>query len=287
VSSSASGTRSISTAKGTVQVPADPQRVVSIQPSTAATLWDLGVKPVGVYDLGAAYVPPRYRTDFAAAPKIGVNGEISIEKVAALKPDLIIGVDYEWNTKFYDQLSKIAPTVIVPADSWQHTAQVTADAVGKDAELQALAQKVESRSAEIKSAHATVLAKYKWDLLQGGFDDGQFWTYGPSTDVGAILAGAGVQYASTSSKAPKNDVGKLSYENIDQLADADVIGFYADWDGKPVSQGQALFTQKLWTALPAVQAKRLVPLADFLPGGYGDALALLDELEAGLKTLAG
>jgi iron complex transport system substrate-binding protein len=285
--STAATTRAVSSVKGTVQVPVDPQRIVSIQPSTAATLWDLDVNPVGVYDLGAQYVPPRYRTAFGGATKIGSNGEIDVEKVAALKPDLIVGVDYEWNTKSYDQLKAVAPTVIVPSDTWQNTSKITADSVGKSIELDALATKVTDRTAEIRSTYAATLAKYRWDLLQGGFDDGQFWVYGTGIDVGAILTAAGLQLATASSKAPKDDVGKISYENIDQLSDADVIGFYADWDGKPVEQGAQLFTQKLWAALPAVQAKRTVPLADFLPGGYGDVLALLDEFEAGLQQLGG
>ncbi|MDQ7908746.1 hypothetical protein RB614_29865 [Phytohabitans sp. ZYX-F-186] len=64
-----------------------------------------------------------------------------------------------------------------------------------------------------------------------------------------------------------------------------MIGFYAGYDGKPNNQGPQLFAQKGFTRLAAVQASRLVPIPDFLPGGYG-ALAVLDELEAGLTKLA-
>ncbi len=34
-----------------------------------------------------------------------------------------------------------------------------------------------------------------------------------------------------------------------------------------------------------MKAGHTVPIPDFLPAGYGDALAVLDQLEAGLKTL--
>lgn len=117
--SEAKGLRTVRTAKGPVKVPAEPTRVVSIQPSTANTLYDLGIDPIGVYDLGGEYVSPRYRARWNKAAKVGDDGEISVEKVAALEPDLIIGADYEWNTDVYGKLKEIAPTVITPATGWR------------------------------------------------------------------------------------------------------------------------------------------------------------------------
>jgi iron complex transport system substrate-binding protein len=291
-SSAAPSTRQVTTAKGPVTVPADPKRVVSIQPSATATLYDVGVASVGVYDEGSQYISPRYRTKWAAAPKIGSGGEIDVEKVAALDPDLIIGFDYDWNTKVYSQLTALAPTVIAPATTWQAGAHTVADAVNRLDRLTALSHQLTSRSARIKQTYAAQLAAYKWDLLQGGFDKGQYWLYGPNTDVGTILAAAGVQFASgsldsASSTNPGKGVRELSYEKIDLLSDAGVIGFYANYDNTPNNEAPALFAQQGFKNLAAVKAGRLVPFPDFLPGGYGDALAGLDELEAGLTKLEG
>ena len=121
--------------------------------------------------------------------------------------------------------------------------------------------------------------------MQGGFDTGQYWLYGPGSDIGQILAGAGVQFATGSAQTPGDANRALSYERIDVLADAGVIGFYANNDGTPNNEGPQLFAQEGFKALDAVKAGRLVPLPDFLPGGYGDALAALDEVETGLKKL--
>jgi iron complex transport system substrate-binding protein len=281
-----SGTRTVKTVKGPVKVPAEPTRVVSIQPSTASTLYDLGVDPIGVYDLGAQYVSPRYRAKWQKAAMIGDNGEINVEEVAALEPDLIVGVDYEYNTDYYAKLSTIAPTVITPATGWREISHTTAEAVDRLAQLAELQKELATRSARIRVKYAKQLDAYKWDILQGGFEAGNFWLYGPASDAGEILAGAGVRFA-TASAGTKGEEGEpLSYEKIGVLEDAGAIGFYANFDGSPNNEGPALFSQSAFKQLPAVKAGRTVPIPDFLPGGYGDALAILDELEAGLKQLS-
>ncbi|GAA2624265.1 iron-siderophore ABC transporter substrate-binding protein [Dactylosporangium fulvum] len=283
-SQAAAGTRKIDTAKGTIEVPAQPARVVTIQPSATASLYDLGVSPVGVYDQGAEYISPRYRDRWSAATKIGNAGQIDLEKVAALRPDLIIGVDFPWNTKVYDQLTALAPTVITPT-TWRATARVAADAVNRLGRVSELEQQMTTRADTIKSTYAAVLGRFRWAILQGGFDQGQFWVYGPGSDAGTILAAAGVQFATASAGVSGSGNQPFSYERIDALADADVIGFYTGYDGKPNNEGPKLFAQPAFNALRAVKAGRLVPIPDFLPGGYGDALAVLDELETGLREL--
>ena len=283
--SAGSGTRTVQSAKGPIEVPATPRRVVAIQPSALATILDVGGSVVGTYDEGEQYVTPRYLPKWQAASKVGTGGQVNVEKIAALDPDLVVGLDYSWNTDVYADLTKLAPTVIAPTTSWTATARCVADAVNRSAELEALVTKLAQRSAAIKTQYATTLQAYRWDILQGGFDKGQFWLYGPKSDAGVILADAGVQYASGSAQTPGNANRPLSYERIDVLSDADVIGFYANFDGTPNNEAPQLFAQPGFKALAAAKNKRLVPLPDFLPGGYGDALALLDELEAGLKRL--
>lgn len=280
------GWRTIQTAKGKVRVPAAPERVVSIQPSPLSTLYDLGVPVLGVYDLGRQYVSPRYRARWTKAAKVGTAGQISVEKVAALDPDLIVGADYEWNANVYSQLSQIAPTVLTVTDSWLAIARMTANAVNRAAALSTLERRLAQRSARIKSRYADVLARYRWDLLQGGFTAGQYWIYGPSSDIARIYAGAGVRFASAT-RATHTYSRTVSYEQIDLLSDADAIGFYANYDNTPNNESPKLFAQAGFKRLAAVKAKRLVPIPDFLPGGYGDALAALDQLEAGLKKLKG
>jgi iron complex transport system substrate-binding protein len=284
-SASSAATRTVQTAKGPVRVPVNPRRVVAIQPSALATLLDIGTSVVGAYDEGEQYVPPRYRSAFQKAAKVGDSGQINLEAVAALAPDLVIGVDYSWNTSAYGELAKLAPTVIAPTSSWAATASTVADAVGRTDRIDALAATLRQRGAALKAAHADVLGRYRWNILQGGFDPGQYWIYGPGSDIGQILAAAGVRFASASAATHGAANRSVSYELIDLLDDGDVIGFYSDFDNKPVNEGPALFAEPGFKKLTADRTGRLVPFPDFLPGGYGDALAALDELEAGLRRL--
>jgi iron complex transport system substrate-binding protein len=277
--------RTVESAKGSITVPADPQRIVALAPQVRSTLYDLGITPAGVYNEGDQYISPRYRSKLQASATIGSGGELDLEKVAAAAPDLIIGVDYSWNTDLYTKLSQIAPTVITATDTWQTVSEGTAAAVGRTADLKALQARFSARADEIASTFASELAAQKWDILQGGFDDGKFWLYGPKSDAGAILAAAGVQFASASTGVTGVDNEAVSYENLETLADADVIGYYANYDGTPTNNGPQLFKQTGFKSLAAVKAGRTVAFPDFLPGGYGDAIAVLDQLHTGLTRL--
>ena len=282
-------THTVQTAEGAVTVPSSPQRIVSIQPSAFATLLDVGdaSKVVGTYDEGAGYVSPRYLSVYNKVTKVGNEGQLNLEEIAALKPDLIIGANYTWNTQDYKELSAIAPTVIAPVTTWQATAQTVADASGRSTELDALKTQLSAGETQIKTQYATELAAHKWDILQGGFDSGQYWIYGPGSDVGTILAAAGVRFATASAGTSGSAGRSVSYEKIDLLSDAGVIGYYSDYSSSaPTNDGPQLFAQAGFKALSATKAKRLVAFPDFLPGGYGDALAVLAELRTGLKSLA-
>ncbi len=290
--SSSAATRRVDSARGPIMVPARPARVVSTDWFVNNTLYDLGVTPVGVQDPGAQYIAPRYRGAWTKAAKVNTTS-IQVEKIAALQPDLIIGTDgAAVPDELYRQLTAVAPTVLAVASPWQDMVRTVAEAMNRVDALQQLENRLADRAVAIKTGYADLLDRFRWDVLQGGFDQGRFYVYGPNSLAGLVLAPAGVRFAEASlaaAKITKPGVGiqSLSYENIDRLRDADAIAYYATYDGKPNNLGPQLFAQQLWKNLPAVKAGRLVPIPDFLVGGYGDALAMLDELEAGLKKIGG
>lgn len=99
-------TRIISTVTGDVEVPTHPERVI--------VDWDLGhVLALGVEPVGASktileygrFLEP-YVTD--QTQDIGGDGQVSVEKMLALNPDLII----TWDPKMVEKYSKVAPTVV-------------------------------------------------------------------------------------------------------------------------------------------------------------------------------
>lgn len=73
---------------------------------------------------------------------IGSSAEPSLEKVLELEPDLIIA-NKDYNAEIYDDLQKIAPTVLLGGyETWEDRLRATAEVVGKE-------DKAESYIAEI------------------------------------------------------------------------------------------------------------------------------------------
>ncbi|HVW46667.1 MAG TPA: ABC transporter substrate-binding protein [Solirubrobacterales bacterium] len=292
-----SETRVVKTVKGPVRVPAEPRRVVSVYPTTVSSLYDYGFDPVGVYYIAPEGISPRFRAKWEEATPIGDVGELDLTKIAALEPDLIVGADYEWNTNYYERLGRIAPTVMAPSTEWREAAHTIAAAVGAFEKLAALQKELTRRSAKIRNGFAGQLDAYRWDLVQGGGEGGEYLLYGPESGPGGVLTDAGVKLAKGSASVTNGEdasysavgvtgglEGVTNDSEVGVLDGAGVIGYYATFEGGPKNE-QILFAQPEYQALAAVRAGRTVPLADFLPAGYGDALALLDELEAGLRGL--
>ncbi|MFF2051797.1 ABC transporter substrate-binding protein [Leifsonia sp. NPDC058194] len=284
---SSAQTRSVSTPEGEVTIPVHPTRIVSVHSWTTESLLDFDVAPVGVENSGEQYVPGRYLTDWKKTDKVTDGGTIDYEKIAALKPDLIVGVDVPYLKDAYSKLSAIAPTAFAPFDddsTWQDYPKYTADFAGATAQYDALKKKYDARVASVSSTYATQLASVKWDVIQGGFDAGNYWIYSDTSPVGAILKELGAQFASASAATKAGENQSVSYEKTDLLTDADALIYYTNNDGTPANNIDKLFALQSYQDLPAVSGGHAVGTPDFLPGSYSDALGVIDAVEKNLKT---
>lgn len=283
-------TRVVGTAHGKVTVPAHPLRIVSVHSWSTESLFDLGLTPVGVEDSGANYVPPRYLKGWKAAAKVSTGADLDYERIAALKPDLIVGVDVPYLSKAYQRLSAIAPTAFASfreSDSWTAYPDATASFVNRTAQLARLKKKYADRIAAVRAAEGAKLSGSRWDVIQGGFDSGNYWIYGPSSPVGDILARLGARFASATAAVDKGATKSVSYERADLLTDADHLVYYTNNDGSPANDIQKLFALRAFKELPAARNHRVVGTADFLPGSYNDAIGVVDAIEKALKDHTG
>ncbi|HEY0248615.1 MAG TPA: ABC transporter substrate-binding protein [Gryllotalpicola sp.] len=278
-------TRTVTTPEGKVTIPTHPLRVVSVHSWTTESLFDLGVKPLGVEDSGAEYVPSRYLAKWTATEKVAQGATINFEKIAALKPDLIVGVDVPYLKQDYTKLSAIAPTVFAPFgnERWQSYPGYTADFLNRKPQLAALKKKYDDEIATIKERYAPELATLKWDVVQGGFDAGNYWIYSTTSPVGAVLTQLGAQFASASAAVKPGATNSVSYEQTDLLKDAGEIIYYTNNDGTPANNINKLFALQSYQNLPAVESGHVVGTADFLPGSYSDGLGLLASITDALK----
>jgi iron complex transport system substrate-binding protein len=134
------------------------KRVVAIEWDTVENLHMLGMAPVGAadmkgYDTWVAAPRPRGMKD------IGSRQSPSLERIAALKPDLIVVPDYR-STKNLAQLKKIATVLVThpyPSSGSQLNAMVTdfrrlASAVGRSARGEQVLQQLSNTLARSKAA---------------------------------------------------------------------------------------------------------------------------------------
>ncbi|MFF4600279.1 ABC transporter substrate-binding protein [Amycolatopsis sp. NPDC001319] len=135
--------------EGTTTIPRPPQRVVSVgqyRDSDAAVA--LGVVPLITPDLGK-FLPGGMSPWLKAKagthpPELFADTQLPFERIAALKPDLILGTDRSTLAQDYKTLSAIAPTLSSASgynkDTWQVTTRRVATALGRSPEALFFAQ---------------------------------------------------------------------------------------------------------------------------------------------------
>ena len=130
--------RVVTDVKGEVTIPANPKRIVDIS-GASDILSILGYDVIGTANSdGYDYTKlPTYLEDVLADAKIlgySMLAEMDVEAIIALEPDLIVISTVQ--EKMYDQLSKIAPVVMVEMKQvdWTEDFMHVANVFGKEAE---------------------------------------------------------------------------------------------------------------------------------------------------------
>lgn len=128
---------------GTTTIPAEPTRIVALSFEEDA-LSRVGISTVGhadnYYAAGEPYPWQVGEVDLSgSAPVIDAAGTVNFERIASLDPDLILATNFYGLDEAFPQLSQIAPTVGYETDwgkaTWQDTAAVIGQAVGREAEM--------------------------------------------------------------------------------------------------------------------------------------------------------
>lgn len=144
---------------GTTEIPAEPERVVAVGFNDQDFVLALGVVPVGTREyLGYDYAARPWAAealDGAVLPTVG-GEEIDLEAVAALEPDLIVGIYSFIDEATYQLLSAIAPTVAQTDEfkpggtPWQEQTLLTGRALGREDQAAALVDDLEAQFAAVR-----------------------------------------------------------------------------------------------------------------------------------------
>ncbi|MEV6174564.1 iron-siderophore ABC transporter substrate-binding protein [Streptomyces sp. NPDC051954] len=264
-SSSSSGAFPVKVATkfGTVAVGSPPQRVVALGWGDAETALALGVQPVGASDwlaFGGDGVGPWAKGLYERSPeKIGTL-EPEYEKIAALRPDLILDVKSSGDQTRYDTLSKIAPTIGVPKGgdqykiSWQQQTTMIAQALGRADEGGKLIRTTEAKSAAAAKAHP----EFKGRTVTLGSRTSSGWgAYVRGTSrVDFVQALGFVNNPEVDAEAGASFSVPVSEENLEML-DADLIVM------APIGvKASKITSDPLFESLPAVKAGHSVVFDD-------------------------
>ena len=220
---------------GTTTVEKKPERIVVVGLTEQDIALQLGYKPVATTEWygeqPSAVWPWAQEALGDAKPEVLSNADgYELEKIATLRPDLIIGVNAGMEQKTYDQLAKLAPTIGTPKGGtqyfspWDKQVELVAKALGMPERGAELIQGVKDSYAKVAAEHPEFAGKTA-TFSQNAFYDGEIYVYpeGLGTDFLSYLGFTINPKLTPLAKNPGEQVG-VSEERLDVI-DADVIVF--------------------------------------------------------------
>lgn len=251
--SSAGYPRTIQHAMGTTEIPAKPKRVVALDASYVDATLILDTPVVGYTEYRAIKGSlPDYlgddREKFGSeAQPVGTLAEPNLEKIAALNPDLIISAKVR-HEKQYEQLSKIAPTIMseTTGATWKENIRMEAKAVGQE---ELAEQEIAAYEKAAKTVGDAINAKAGNPTISiTRFIDGPTRLYQKKSFSGIVLKDAGL--ARPKSQDVEDFALEISPERIkDADADAIFVTVYADEKGVSAKTAAQFKANPLWKPL--------------------------------------
>jgi iron complex transport system substrate-binding protein len=246
-------TRTVRHAMGETEVPASPGRIVAVTGQMDLdALLALGLQPVAAganFEDDTAVNPwsqDRLNDD---AEVFRFRPEIDVEQVATFAPDLILG-HIGWMEPVYEQLSEIAPTVVVPYDGgaegedamWRGPMRIVARAVGREERGEEVLSGIE---AEIEQARERLSGLGGLKVSVFSALEGFQAYYTPRSYPGYVLRQLGLDRPEAQKEIPADAVDpqqvEFSNERLDVL-DGDVAfclsfdegGYLDEFESRPL-----------------------------------------------------
>jgi iron complex transport system substrate-binding protein len=283
--------RSIKHAVGETCVRLNSKRIVVLDNVTLENTLALDQKPVGG---PLKYVNPVVRKLTGEIVDVGTEGGVSLERILALKPDLILGLAH--NAQLYPQLSQIAPTVLVSFEhsgEWKEISTFLGEVLGKSEQVEQLMAKYSHRLKDFKARMVLGTSARKNRLKQSQVSVVRLYPdkitlYTKPGFIGTVLEDADLL------RPPSQDLNlektqaltgdtiqySISKEVFDK-ADGDAIFvMVGNWDSKIHEVLTFVKADPLWLKLDAVRQDKVYEVGDHWVGSsFIAANAVLDDLE--------
>ncbi|MGO1164346.1 iron-siderophore ABC transporter substrate-binding protein [Brucella sp. C7-11G] len=265
-------------ALGTTDVPPSPQRVITLGWSGEDVTLALGTVPVAMTRYGSfpSGMFPWDEAKLNGERPLLLIGDLNYEAIAALKPDLILGIYSGIDAVAYKRLSAIAPTVVYRSGPWQadwrEQTEIIGEALGKPADAKALVAETEALLERFGKEHLELQGK---TFTFGSYMPGSsgIIVYLPSdprvqalTKMGLKIS-SGVEALATSD--PDETSTSVSLENIGSI-EADILIMWYGEGARDAAEAQPLFA-----ALDVVKRGSYVALDDPVSVWSTSALSVL------------
>ncbi|PLR85260.1 ABC transporter substrate-binding protein [Bacillus sp. V33-4] len=276
-------------AMGNTTIEKTPKRVIILTNEGTEALLALGVKPVGAVQswLGDPWYD-HIKKDMDGVEVVGVEHEVNLEKIAALKPDLIIGNKLRQEA-VYSQLNAIAPTIFSETlrGDWKENFKLYAKALNQEEKGKKVLNEFDNHVEELKEKLGD---KVNREVSVVRFMAGKSRIYYTDSFSGVIFEQLGFKRAAQQADlfTPDNKLGNLAIEvgkEVIPQMDGDIL-FYFTY--APKGDQAALDTAKEWTNDPlwknlnAVKSGNAYEVSDAIwntAGGVIAANLMLDDLE--------
>ena len=252
---------------GQTEICGQPHRVAALSPYILDMMLALGVEPVGYsaadlkgdllrqakYEQPDQQIPYLGRYVTTQPINLGDRHNPSLEALARLKPDLILGEEWQSARSSYKLLSQIAPTILVDdkKGGWQRSIEGVAKALNREARLQQVSNNYEAQILDARKELDTVIKKYPRVLLidSGSLKSEVYINY--SNEFSRLLEALGFELVRPA-KQNSNDYTPLSIEVLPQF-NADIIMVIA-WNATNRGDPEALKKmQREWQQIPILK----------------------------------
>jgi len=268
-------------AMGKTEVPANPKRIVVLTNEGTEALLAMGVQPIGAVQSWTG--DPWYdhiKGDMEGVEVVGTESEINLEKIASLKPDLIIGNKMR-QEDFYNQLNAIAPTVFSETlrGNWQLNFELYAKAINKEEKGKEILSNFSKRIEKIRNQ---VGDKINYEVSVVRFLAGDVRIYHKDSFSGFILDKIGFK------RPESQNVDDFAEMNVTKeripAMDGDIMFYftYEQGDGKATQVEEEWINDPLFKQLNVAKNNRVYKVDDTIwntAGGVIAANLLLDDLE--------
>jgi iron complex transport system substrate-binding protein len=242
---------------GETCIPIHPKRVVLLDEFYLLdSVSALGIKPVGYTSCPFCVSSETLSKFIADVPIVGTSENPSLEKILTLKPDLILGV--EWQASFYPLLSKIAPTVILnpEAHGFKQTLKYLAEILDRSDQVEEILTKYNERIQKFRQQLGEKLKTKTVSVL--GIHDSSFYVYKlKTTTYSQVMSDAGMQFI-PAHNVLKDDYTVLSIETLPDW-DADFLFILQNYK-RHTEDLASIIEHPIWSTLSAVQNGNVHPI---------------------------